>query len=72
MLLGLGHDRLVFLAIRYIQRGRITKEEFENLFRYLYSPYKQLGGNGTVDALMEQVRKLPIGGGIYFREEENQ
>lgn len=65
MVLGLGHDRLVFLCITYIKRGSICKEEYENLHKYLYLPYKDLKGNGTVDMLMRQVDKLPISGSLH-------
>lgn len=65
MLLGIAHDRLVFLTLSYIDRGNITKEEFENIYNYLYSPYKELGGNGTVTRLMNEVEKLPIYGSIH-------
>ena len=31
MLIGLGHDRIVYLGMKYIERGWITKDEYENL-----------------------------------------
>ena len=31
MILGLGHDRIVYLGMKYIERGNITKDEYENL-----------------------------------------
>ena len=65
MLLGLAHDRLVFLALKYIDKESVTKEEFENIHKYLFLPYKELGGNGTVVRLMEEVEKLPIRNSIY-------
>lgn len=60
MLLGLGHDRIVTLCLEYIDRGWLTYDEFDNLYNYLYKPYKELGGNGTCTKLMEAVQKLPI------------
>ena len=60
MLIGLGHDRLVYLGLCYIERGWITREEFENIYDYLYKPYQNMGGNGTVDRIMNQVNTLPI------------
>lgn len=60
MILGLGHDKIVFLAMRYIERGWITKDEYEDLNKYLYSPYLEMGGNGTAERLMTEVKKLPI------------
>lgn len=60
MLIGLGHDRIVYLGMRYIERGYITQDEFENLNDYLYVPYKALGGNGSAKKVMDEVYKLQI------------
>lgn len=42
MLVGLGHDRIMSLGMKYIERGYITKDEYENLNKYLYAPYVKL------------------------------
>ena len=60
MLLGLGHDRIMALGNEYLERGSITHDEYENLHDYLYKPYKELGGNGTAQHIVEQVGKLPM------------
>lgn len=60
MLVGLGHDRIMSLGMRYIDRGYITQDEYENLYEYLYKPYTKLGGNGSAKHVMEQVDKLPV------------
>lgn len=60
MLIGLGHDRIVYLGMKYIERGYITKDEYENLNDYLYKPYKMMGGNGSAERIMKEVDKLPI------------
>lgn len=60
MIVGLGHDRIMFLGIHYIERGYITRDEYENLYEYLYKPYEQLGGNGSAKRIMTEVDKLPI------------
>lgn len=60
MLKGLGHDRIIELGTKYIQAGGITRDEFENLNDYLYLPYQELGGNGTAEKIMLEVRKLPL------------
>lgn len=60
LLIGLAHDRVVYLALKYIKRGSITRDEYENLCQYLWEPYKEIGGNGTAKRLMEEVDKLPI------------
>ena len=60
MLIGLGHDRIVYLGTKYIDRGYITAEEYENLYEYLYRPYEKMGGNGSAKRIMEKVKQLPI------------
>ena len=60
MLIGLGHDRIVSLGMTYIERGYITRDEYENLNDYLYIPYRKMGGNGSAQRIMEEVDKLPI------------
>ena len=69
MLMGLAHDRIEALAISYIDRGYITSEEYENLYKYLYTPYKKLGGNGSAERLMNAVMKLPLHSAEYYDEE---
>jgi len=60
MILGLGHDKIIYLGKEYIARGWITADEYENLHDYLYIPYKNMGGNGSAERIMEEVKKLPI------------
>jgi hypothetical protein len=60
MLIGLGHDRIIYLGMVYVERGSITQDEFENLYEYLYKPYVEMGGNGSAKRIMEEVQKLPI------------
>jgi len=60
MLKGLGHDRICYLGEVYIKRGYITKDEYENLVDYLYKPYRELGGNGTAERIINEVQKLEI------------
>ena len=60
LLMGLAHDRIMYLGGKYISRGWISQDEYENLHKYLYTPYKQLGGNGVVERLLGEIDKLPI------------
>lgn len=60
LLLGIAHDRLVDQGLVFIKRGWISKEEYQDFQRYLYTPYLSLGGNGLVERLMTDVQKLPI------------
>lgn len=65
MLLGLGHDRIMYLGMKYVERGSITQGEYENLYKYLFEPYKEMGGNGSAERLMKEVDKLPITNDTY-------
>lgn len=60
LLVGIAHDRIVFLGMKYVERGYITSDEYENLSDYLYAPYAEAGGNGSAKRVMEEVRKLPL------------
>lgn len=59
MLMGLGHDRIISLCEKYIDRGWVTSDEYDNLYSYLFVPYERLGGNGTAKRLMSIVDNLP-------------
>lgn len=60
LLIGLAHDRIIYLGIKYIERGYITQDEYENLNDYLFEPYEKAGGNGSAKRVMQTVRQLPL------------
>ena len=60
MLLGLGHVKIIETCEKYIVRGYIRQDEYDSLYNYLYLPYKELGGNGTAERMVNEVKKLPI------------
>ncbi|MCC8097873.1 MAG: hypothetical protein LIO44_04835 [Eubacterium sp.] len=60
VLIGLAHDRIMFLGVKYIERGFITRDEYENLRDYLYKPYEAMGRNGSAKKVMQEVDKLPL------------
>ena len=60
MLIGLAHDRIMFLCMQYLKRGYVTKDEYENLHNYLYESYIAIGGNGAAKHVMDKVDKLPL------------
>lgn len=65
MLIGLAHDRIIYLGMSFIERGWISQDEYENLYEYLYKPYEQMGGNGSAKRVMAEVNKLPIHKSTY-------
>jgi len=62
LLMGIAYSKICDLAGKYIERGNISKDEYSDLKKYLYDPYREMGGNGTCERLMKEVDKLPIEG----------
>ena len=60
MLLAMAHDRVVSTASMYIRRGWIDPDEYEDYLKYVFKPYKNLGGNGLAERLTDEVKKLPV------------
>lgn len=60
LLLGLAYDRIITLGMQHIQKGWITKDEYDDFVKYLYSPYKEFGGNGLSEKIMNEVSRLPF------------
>lgn len=60
MILGLGHAEIFRVTEKYIHREGITMDELEDLDKYLFKPYSELGGNGTAAAVVQKCRELPI------------
>lgn len=60
MLIGLAHDRIMYLGMQYIKKGFVTSDDYENLQKYLYEPYVSMGGNGAAKRIMAEVDKLPL------------
>ena len=58
MVLGLGFSRLSEECKKYLDRGVITIKEFDSLTKYLFEPYKAMGGNGVAEALYDEVREI--------------
>lgn len=60
LLLGLAHDRIIYLGMKYIEQGWVTKDEYEDFLHYLCEPYSKFGGNGIAEKVMKEVATLPI------------
>lgn len=59
MVLGLGFSQLLQECQKYMDRGYIYPEELDSLTKYLYEPYKKLGGDGVAEKIYNSVMKLP-------------
>ena len=59
LLIGLAHDRILQSGNYYIKRGWISADEYEDLYKYMYEPYKELGGDGMAERIMTRLTALP-------------
>jgi hypothetical protein len=60
LMMGLAYIQITTLGLRYIERGSITKDEYEDYRKYFFEPYKALGGNGVAERIMRDVSNLPF------------
>ena len=59
LIVGIGHIELVFFGMQFLERGWITRDEYETM-QGLYKPYVKLGGNGSGAKIMKEIDNLPI------------
>ena len=57
---GLAHEQIVDKGMKYIHRGWISKDEYDDFLNYLYIPYQKTGGNGLAERVKIEVDKLPF------------
>lgn len=60
LLVGLAHDRIIYVGKVFIDRGCVTYDEYEDFMKYLYEPYAEYGGNGAAERIADEVKKLPL------------
>lgn len=60
LIMGLAHDKIVYLGMRYIEKGFVTKDEYDDLFKYFWEPYHALGGDGSAERIVRLVDMLPL------------
>ncbi|WPJ30642.1 hypothetical protein [Streptomyces phage Psst1] len=59
LMMGVAYNTITTLGVAYIDRGYVTIDEYEEL-RLFYEPYKELGGNGLAERVMNGVAQLPF------------
>lgn len=59
LLLGLAYSEIIKRCEWAILKGEIAADSYNELDRYLFQPYKDCGGNGTAEKLMNEVKRLP-------------
>ena len=60
LLRGLAHEKIIALGAKYIDRGWLTMDEYDDFVHYIYGPYSQVGGNGLAEKVFNEVSKLPV------------
>lgn len=58
-LIGLSHDKIIYLTDKYMERGSITLKEKATI-KSIYEPYQKLGGNGDCQVAWSAICELPI------------
>lgn len=60
LLMGLAYDKIVTIGMTFIQRGWVSKDEYEEYLKYLVEPYREMGGNGVAERIASEVKSLPF------------
>ena len=60
LIMALAYFKSYDMAFIYVQRGYVTKDELEDFKKYIFEPYKELGGNGVLEKIMNDVMNLPL------------
>jgi len=55
-------DRLRYLCLKYIEQGYVYADELEDLLSGHKIYHNTLGGNGYLDVLIDNVKRLPVRG----------
>lgn len=56
---GVAYLGIKMSCYKLLDRGYATPDDIEDIEKYLYEPYKQLGGNGTAEMIFEKTKSLP-------------
>ena len=58
LLIGIAYSEIIRRSEHYIKQGYIGTDEYNELTKYLYQPYLDMGGDGTAEKLMGEVKQL--------------
>jgi hypothetical protein len=72
LLLGLAHEKIVSQGMQYVDRGWVTKDEYDDFMSYLWKPYSEHGGNGMAEKVVRMVEELPIRSGSMVVDHKKQ
>lgn len=60
LIMGLAHDKIIHLGIKYIEKGFVSKDEYDDLIKYFWEPYNELAGDGSAERIVGIVKTLPL------------
>lgn len=59
LLLGLSNFAIRWICDAHIKQGFCTADDYNDLNKYLFEPYKEAGGDGAAERSMQIVKNLP-------------
>lgn len=68
LMMGMAYDHITRVGVKYIERGWVSKDEYEEFQKYFFEPYKALGGNGVAERIMTEVTSLPFSSRSKYEE----
>lgn len=57
---GLAHYQIIAEGQKYIERGWITHEEYDDFMKYLGNAYLESGSNGLAKKMIDDISDLPF------------
>ena len=57
---GMAHYQIIEEGQKFIDRGWITHEEYDDFMKYLANPYLESGSNGLAKKMIDDISDLPF------------
>lgn len=57
---GMAHYQIIEEGQKFIERGWITHEEYDDFMKYLGNPYLESGSNGLAKKMIDDISTLPF------------
>lgn len=57
---GMAHYQIIEEGQKFIERGWITHEEYDDFMKYLGNPYLESGSNGLAKKMIDDISDLPF------------
>ena len=57
---GMAHYHIIEEGQKFIDRGWITHEEYDDFMKYLANPYLESGSNGLAKKMIDAISELPF------------